>query len=101
MWGLIIKVSVLLRYAGPLVESPSAAALTGSSVKIKQAASVASQDASSLVNFLSKVDVSPAELLGALSKVQGQSQGSLEGENKNSATTLYYKLHTYFIPRIT
>lgn len=64
------------------MESPPAAAPTGSSFKSTPAASVASQDASSLVNLLSKVDVSPADLLGALSKVQGQ--GSLEGEHNES-----------------
>lgn len=64
------------------MESPSAVAFTGSSVKTKPAASVAPHDASSLVSLLSQVDMSPAELLGALSKVQGQDQGSLEGENK-------------------
>lgn len=77
------------------MESPSAAALTGSSVKTKPAASVASQDASSLVNLLSKVDVSPADLLGALSKVQGQNQGSLEGENKDSHSNNFIRQITY------
>ncbi|XP_029370853.1 regulation of nuclear pre-mRNA domain-containing protein 2 isoform X1 [Echeneis naucrates] len=57
---------------GPLV-SPA----TSSVVRSTPALSVASQDASSLVNILSKVDVRPADLLSALSKVQGQS--SLEG----------------------
>ncbi|XP_056254667.1 regulation of nuclear pre-mRNA domain-containing protein 2a [Seriola aureovittata] len=66
----------VMKNTGPLVESPSAAATTGSSVRTTPV-SVASQDASSLVNLLSKVDVSPADLLSALSKVQGQ--GSLEG----------------------
>ncbi len=64
------------------MESPPAAAPAGSSLKTAPAASVASQDASSLVNLLSKVDVSPADLLGALSKVHGQ--GSRDGENKES-----------------
>lgn len=70
---------VPLFLVGPLAESPPAAAPSGSSVKATPVASVASQDASSLVNLLSKVDVSPADLLSALSKVQGQ--GSLDGEN--------------------
>lgn len=61
-----------------LAESPPAAVPAGS-VKSASASSVASQDASSLVNLLSKVDVSPADLLSALSKVQGQ--GGLDGEN--------------------
>lgn len=61
------------------MENPPAAAPTGSSVKTSSAASVASQDAGSLANFFSKVEMSPAELLGALSKVQNQ--GSFESEN--------------------
>ena len=61
------------------MESPPAAPV-GPSVRTTPAMSVASQDASSLVNLLSKVDVSPAELIGALSKVQGP--GNLEGKNK-------------------
>lgn len=66
------------------MESPPAVAPAASSLKTTPAASVAvaSQDASSLVNLLSKVDMSPEDLLGALSKVQGQ--GNLEGENKES-----------------
>ncbi|XP_067353907.1 regulation of nuclear pre-mRNA domain-containing protein 2a isoform X2 [Channa argus] len=59
------------------VESPPAVAAAGCSVRTMSAASAVSQDASSLANLLSKVDMSPAELLSALSKVQGQ--GSLEG----------------------
>lgn len=59
------------------MESP-ASARTGSSAESKPAASVASESASSLVNLLSKVEMSPADLLSALSKVQGQ--GSLEGK---------------------
>lgn len=87
--SILNSLNSVIKNPGPLVENPSAIALTGSSVKTKPAASVASQDASSLVNILSKVDVSPAELLGALSKVQGQSQGSLEGINSllSSSTT--------------
>lgn len=66
---------VLLCLAGPLVESPPAAP-----VRTTPTVPVASQGAGSLVDLLSKVDVSPEDLLNALSKVQGQ--GSLEGENK-------------------
>lgn len=62
-----------------LAESPPAAFPAGTSVKSTPASSVVSQDASSLVNLLSKVDVSPADLLSALSKVQGQ--GGLDGED--------------------
>lgn len=61
------------------MESPPAATKAASPVKATPTSSVASQDASSLVNLLSKVDVSPADLLSALSKVQGP--GSLDGEN--------------------
>ncbi|XP_036001195.1 regulation of nuclear pre-mRNA domain-containing protein 2-like [Fundulus heteroclitus] len=44
----------------------------------KPTAPLIPQDATSLVNILSKVDVSPADLLSALSKVQSQTQ-SLKG----------------------
>lgn len=63
----------------PKVESPPTASLADSLVKTTPADSIASQDATSLVNLLSKVDVSPADLISALSKVQGQS--SFDGEN--------------------
>lgn len=66
------------------MESPPVAATVGSTAKTTSPASVASQDASSLVNLLSKVEMSPAELLSALSKVQGQ--GTFEGENKYSSS---------------
>lgn len=85
-----MKVSVPLCLSGPVVES--AAAPSRSSFKTTPAASVASQDASSLVSFLSKVDVSPADLLGALSKVQGQ--GSLDGENKEFLYHVSFLSHT-------
>lgn len=75
---------VCLGLAVPLVESPPAAAPALSSLKTTPAPSVAAQDPSSLVNLLSEVDMSPADLLGALSKVQGQ--GSFDGENKESFT---------------
>lgn len=61
------------------MESPPTASLADSLVKTTPADSIASQDATSLVNLLSKVDVSPADLISALSKVQGQS--SFDGEN--------------------
>lgn len=63
----------------PSAESPPVAAPPPPSVKAAPVASVAPQDASSLVNLLSKVDVSPADLLSALSKVQGLE--SIDGEN--------------------
>ncbi|XP_040909482.1 regulation of nuclear pre-mRNA domain-containing protein 2a [Toxotes jaculatrix] len=78
--SILNSLSSVMKNTGPLVESPPAAAPASSSVRTTPAVPavpVASQDASSLVNLLSKVDMSPAELLGALSKVQGQS--SLEG----------------------
>uniref|UniRef100_A0A1A8ENJ5 Regulation of nuclear pre-mRNA domain-containing protein 2 n=2 Tax=Nothobranchius korthausae TaxID=1143690 RepID=A0A1A8ENJ5_9TELE len=59
-----------------LVDFPTAAPVM-SSVKPKPVAPVIPQDATSLVSLLSKVDVSPADLLSALSKVQSQS--SLKG----------------------
>lgn len=70
--SILNSLSSAMKNTGPPAESPPAAAPAGSSVKASPAASVASQDASSLVNLLSKVDVSPADLLGALSKVHGQ-----------------------------
>lgn len=63
----------------PEVESPPATVLSESLAKSTPAASAALQDASSLVNLLSKVDMSPVDLLSALSKVQKQS--SFDGEN--------------------
>lgn len=71
--------SVALFFAAPLVETPAAAPAV-SSVNSMPALPVAAQDPSSLVSILSKVEVSPADLLSALSKVQGQS--SLEGESQ-------------------
>ncbi|XP_029299338.1 LOW QUALITY PROTEIN: regulation of nuclear pre-mRNA domain-containing protein 2a [Cottoperca gobio] len=75
--GSILNSLKVMKNTGPLVETPPAAAPAASSLKTTPAAPVASQDASSLVNLLSKVDMSPADILGALSKVQGQ--GSFEG----------------------
>ncbi|KAM9340238.1 regulation of nuclear pre-mRNA domain-containing protein 2a [Symphorus nematophorus] len=75
--SILNSLSSVMKDTAPLAESPPAAVPTGSLLKTTPAASVAPQDASSLVNLLSKVDVSPADLLGALSKVQGQS--SLDG----------------------
>uniref|UniRef100_H2U0E9 Regulation of nuclear pre-mRNA domain-containing protein 2 n=1 Tax=Takifugu rubripes TaxID=31033 RepID=H2U0E9_TAKRU len=51
-------------------DSPPVTVPAESSVKAAPAASGAPQDATSLVNLLSKVDVSPVDLLSALSKVQ-------------------------------
>ncbi|KAE8281959.1 Regulation of nuclear pre-mRNA domain-containing protein 2 [Larimichthys crocea] len=71
--SILNSLSSVMKSTGPSVESPPAAAPAGSSLRTTPAASLASQDATSLVNILSKVDVSPADLLGALSKVHGQS----------------------------
>ncbi|XP_029023907.1 regulation of nuclear pre-mRNA domain-containing protein 2a [Betta splendens] len=86
--SILNNLSSAMKNAGAEVESPPAAAPTGSSVKTKPAASVASQDTGSLANLLSTVDMSPAELLGALSKVQNQS--SFEGITSflNSSTAV-------------
>lgn len=63
------------------VESPPATVLSESLAKSAPAGSAALQDASSLVNLLSKVDVSPVDLLSALSKVQKPS--SFDGESSS------------------
>uniref|UniRef100_A0A3Q3KX19 Regulation of nuclear pre-mRNA domain-containing protein 2 n=1 Tax=Mastacembelus armatus TaxID=205130 RepID=A0A3Q3KX19_9TELE len=75
--SILNSLSSVIKNTGPTVESPPAAPPAGTSVKTASPTSVSSQDANSLVNLLSKLDASPEELLGALSKVQGQS--SLEG----------------------
>lgn len=75
--SILNSLSSVVKNTAPLVETPPAAAPTVSSVKSTPALPVAAQDPSSLVSILSKVEVSPADLLSALSKVQGQS--SLEG----------------------
>lgn len=72
--SILNSLSSVIKNTGPLTESPPAA---NSSLKTTPAASSIPQDANSLVNLLSKVDVSPSDLLGALSKVQGKS--SIEG----------------------
>ncbi|XP_060916347.1 regulation of nuclear pre-mRNA domain-containing protein 2a [Labrus mixtus] len=69
--SILNSLSSVMKSSGPLVESPPAA------VKSTPAAFVAPQEASSLANLLSKVDVSPADILGALAKVQGK--GGIEG----------------------
>lgn len=69
-------VLVALFFLDVAAESPPVAVPAESSVK---AAPGAPQDATSLVNLLSKVDVSPVDLLSALSKVQKQS--SFDGES--------------------
>ncbi|XP_054462261.1 regulation of nuclear pre-mRNA domain-containing protein 2a [Anoplopoma fimbria] len=69
--SILSSLNSVMKNTGPSVDSPPAAAPAGSSLKTTPAVSVASQDSSSLVNLLSKVDVSPADLIGALSKVQG------------------------------
>ncbi|XP_054618810.1 regulation of nuclear pre-mRNA domain-containing protein 2a [Dunckerocampus dactyliophorus] len=71
--SILNSLSSAMKNAGPSVESPSATS-SYSSVGTMPAAT---QDASSLVDILAKVDVSPADILSALSKVQAQ--GGLEG----------------------
>ncbi|XP_028256642.1 regulation of nuclear pre-mRNA domain-containing protein 2-like [Parambassis ranga] len=75
--SILNSLSSVMKSTGPFGESPPTVASVSSSVKSTAASPVVSQDANSLVNILSKVDVSPADLLSALSKVQGQ--GSIEG----------------------
>lgn len=69
-----------------MAESPPATAPPEPSAKTAPATSAAPQDASSLVNLLSTVDVSPVDLLSALSKVQ--KQGSFDGETPDAITAL-------------
>ncbi|KAM6903421.1 regulation of nuclear pre-mRNA domain-containing protein 2a [Lycodopsis pacificus] len=69
--SILNSLNSVMKNTGPLVESPPAAAPAGPSMKTTPAVSVAPQDASSLVKLLSKVDMSPSDLIGALSKVQG------------------------------
>lgn len=68
------------------MESPPTTAPINTSANTTSAALLGSQDTSSLVNLLSKVDVSPADLLSALSKVQGQSR--VPGKNKETLASL-------------
>ncbi|XP_017275188.1 regulation of nuclear pre-mRNA domain-containing protein 2a [Kryptolebias marmoratus] len=75
--SILNSINPVKKNTGLVTESPPTAAPTTSCVKPKPAAPLALQDASSLINFLSKVDMNPADLLSALSKVQGQS--SLKG----------------------
>ncbi|XP_071374062.1 regulation of nuclear pre-mRNA domain-containing protein 2-like isoform X1 [Centroberyx affinis] len=76
--SLLNSLTSVVKSTGPSVESVSAPATTGPSVKTTPPAPAASQDTSSLVNLLSQVDMTPAELLNALSKAQGQGS-SLQG----------------------
>lgn len=69
--SILNSLSSVIKSSGPSVESPPAA------MKSTPASSLPPPEASSLANLFSKVDVSPADLLGALSKVQGK--GGLEG----------------------
>ncbi|XP_034066171.1 regulation of nuclear pre-mRNA domain-containing protein 2a isoform X1 [Gymnodraco acuticeps] len=75
--SILNSLNAVMKNTGPLVESPPAASPAASSLKSPPAAPVAPHEASSLVNLLSKVDMSSADILGALSKVQGR--GSLGG----------------------
>ncbi|KAM9384874.1 regulation of nuclear pre-mRNA domain-containing protein 2a isoform 1-T1 [Pholidichthys leucotaenia] len=71
--SILNSLSSVLKNTGPLVESSPPSAPVVPPVKTPPVTPVVPQDASSLVNLLSKVDVSPADLLSALSKVQSQS----------------------------
>ncbi|XP_061838736.1 regulation of nuclear pre-mRNA domain-containing protein 2a isoform X2 [Nerophis lumbriciformis] len=71
--SILSSISSSMSTTGPSVASPSAASPYSSVETIP----AVSQDASSLVDILSKVDVIPADLLSALSKVQ--TQVGLEG----------------------
>lgn len=75
--SILNNFSSVMKNTAPGVASPHTTAPVVPPVMPTPAASVATQDPSLLVNILSKVDVSPADLLSALSKVQGKS--SLEG----------------------
>ncbi|XP_047238899.1 regulation of nuclear pre-mRNA domain-containing protein 2a isoform X2 [Girardinichthys multiradiatus] len=70
--SILNSLSPVIKTTAVVEERPTAPPLMP-----KPTAPLAPQDASSLVNLLSKVDVSPADLLSALSKVQSQS--SLKG----------------------
>ncbi|KAM4725064.1 regulation of nuclear pre-mRNA domain-containing protein 2a isoform 2-T4 [Anableps anableps] len=73
------KIGSILNSLSPVIKTPAVVENrpTAPPLLPKPTAPLAPQDASSLVNILSKVDVSPADLLSALSKVQSQS--SLKG----------------------
>nr|XP_057903345.1 regulation of nuclear pre-mRNA domain-containing protein 2a [Doryrhamphus excisus] len=71
--SILNSLSSAMKTTGPSVESPTAAGSYSSVATLP----APSQDASSLVDILAKVDVSPADILSALSKVQAQ--GGLEG----------------------
>ncbi|TNM93148.1 hypothetical protein fugu_018550 [Takifugu bimaculatus] len=71
--SILNSLSSVMKNADVAAESPPVTVPAESSVKAAPAASGAPQDATSLVNLLSKVDVSPVDLLSALSKVQKQS----------------------------
>ncbi|XP_007561536.1 regulation of nuclear pre-mRNA domain-containing protein 2a [Poecilia formosa] len=74
------KIGSILNSLGPVMKTTTAAVENRPAAPPllpKPSAPLVPQDASSLVNILSKVDVSPADLLSALSKVQSQS--SLKG----------------------
>ncbi|XP_030003887.1 regulation of nuclear pre-mRNA domain-containing protein 2a [Sphaeramia orbicularis] len=73
--SILNSLSSAMKNTGPVAETPTPAS-AASSVD-SPSASVPSQDSSSLSNLLSKVDVSAADLLSALSKVQAH--GGLEG----------------------
>ncbi|CAN9504067.1 unnamed protein product [Ophioblennius macclurei] len=77
--SILSSLNSVMKTTAPAAESPPAAPPASSSSKSTSAAATpaTTQDPASLVSLLSKVDVSPADLLSALSKVQGH--GRLTG----------------------
>ncbi|XP_077403906.1 regulation of nuclear pre-mRNA domain-containing protein 2a [Vanacampus margaritifer] len=71
--SILNSLNAAMKNTGPPVESPSAANPYSSGETLHPA----SEDATSLVDILAQVDMSPADLLSALSKVQAQ--GGLDG----------------------
>ncbi|XP_037549319.1 regulation of nuclear pre-mRNA domain-containing protein 2a [Nematolebias whitei] len=71
--SILSSINPVVKNTGLVMESPPTASPIICSEKPKPAAPLALHDASSLISLLSKVDMSPADLLSALSKVQGHS----------------------------
>ncbi|XP_051928191.1 regulation of nuclear pre-mRNA domain-containing protein 2a [Hippocampus zosterae] len=71
--SILSSLNAAMKSTGPPAESPSATTPFSSAETLRPAC----EEATSLVDILAKVDMSPADLLSALSKVQGQ--GGLEG----------------------
>ncbi|XP_061615495.1 regulation of nuclear pre-mRNA domain-containing protein 2a [Phyllopteryx taeniolatus] len=71
--SILNSLNAAMKNTGPPVESPT----TANPYLSVETIPPASEDATSLVDILAKVDMSPADLISALSKVQAQ--GSLDG----------------------